>query len=202
MKFPFSKLIMLLVVWVAFTPLAFAQNAQNTQGEKPAANSAVSEPMSDDDKLPFMHQEETQSSDTVSTGGLIFKTFGAMLVVVGLIFFGAWGLKKLGFAGTKAGAVSDAPELTIVSSVTVGNGRTISSVKFGNRILLVGSTPQSFTLLADGPDDIDGADAVFPLTASSATPRSVADMLADEDSFEKEFIKADNGLISLFGGRA
>jgi flagellar biogenesis protein FliO len=226
MKLPLlSKLILLLMTMAVLTLPAMAQNkqkaasntapAQNAQNSQKAASNTVAPaqpaqvaqatqttqagqagPMAEDEKITFMQQEEAHSTENVSTGGIIFKTLGAMLIVVGLIFFGAWGLKKFGF-GNKAGAQADTPELSVVSSVTVGSGRTISSVKFGNRILLVGSTPQSFTLLADGAD---GADEENFYTAS---PRSVAELLAAEESFEDELAKADAGLISLFqGGRS
>lgn len=226
MKLPLlSKLILLLMTMAVLTLPAPAQNAQNKQKtasntapaqntQKAASNTAPAQaaqaaqtaqadqagPMAEDEKITFMQQEEAHSTENVSTGGIIFKTLGAMLIVVGLIFFGAWGLKKFGF-GNKAGAQADAPELSVVSSVTVGSGRTISSVKFGNRILLVGSTPQSFTLLADGADGTpDGSDEENFYTAS---PRSVAELLAAEESFEDELAKADAGLISLFqGGRS
>jgi flagellar biogenesis protein FliO len=193
MKTLILKLTMLLAVSAAFTPLAFSQSAPGTADNLPNSNSN-SEAMAADEKLPFMQQEESRDPGSVSTGGIIFKTLGAMLIVIGIIFFGAWGLKKFGFGGLRPGANADAPELSIVSSVTVGNGRTISSIKFGNRILLVGSTPQSFTLLADGADEEPFA---------PASPRSVAELLAAEDSFEDELARADAGLISLFqGGRA
>ncbi len=187
--------MMLLVTSAVFTPLAFSQSADPARPADTAAPNANSEAAAADEKLPFMQQaEESRDPGSVSTGGLIFKTVGAMLIVIGIIFFGAWGLKKFGFGGLRSGANADAPELSIVSSVTVGNGRTISSVKFGNRILLVGSTPQSFTLLADGADE-------EPLI--TANPRSVAELLAAEDSFEDELARADAGLISLFqGGRS
>jgi flagellar biogenesis protein FliO len=192
MKLFIAKLIVLSAIMVAFTPFAIAQAATENA---PADNSPQT--AASDDRLSFMpHEEAKESADSVSTGGIILKTFGAMLIIVGLIFFAAWGLKKFGF-GNKSNAHADAPELTIVSTVTVGSGRTISSIKFGSRVLLVGSTPQSFTLLADGPDD--NYDGAFP-AAASIGPRSVAEMLEAEESFDKEFAKADAGLISLFNG--
>ena len=110
-----------------------------------------------------------------------------MLLIVGLIFFGAWGLKKLGFGNSKAKSVEDAPDLDdSYHSVSLGSGRTISTVRFGERILLVGSTAQSFTLLADESDKE---------TSGNSKPRSVAEMLAEEnDSFEDEFARAETNL--------
>ncbi len=191
MKF-ISKIILLLTVWMVFTPFVMAQTAAENAPAESSTQSAAT-----DDRLPFMpHEEARESADSVGTGGIIIKTFGAMLIIVGLIFFAAWGLKKFGF-GNKSAANADAPELTIVSTVTVGSGRTISSIKFGSRVLLVGSTPQSFTLLADGPDDnYDGSFSA----ATPIGPRSVAEMLEAEESFDKELARADAGLISLFGG--
>jgi flagellar biogenesis protein FliO len=178
-------------------PAEQTQTAQSAESAPAAQTSA--ETMGDDDRLPFMHQEDGEhaavpsSSESVSTGGIILKTFGAMLIIVGLIFFGAWGLKKFGY-GPKSSKESDAPELSVISSITVGSGRTISTVKFGSRVLLVGSTAQSFTLLADGADD-----EPFPFVGANA-PRSVTEMLEAEMSFDQELTRADAGLISLFGG--
>jgi flagellar biogenesis protein FliO len=187
MKF-FLNIMMLFLLSTVLAPFAFAQSA-------PAESGAPAAATHDDERLPFMqHENAPESTDSVSTGGIILKTFGAMLIIVGLIFFVAWGLKKFGY-GNKASSKADAPELAIVSTVTVGSGRTISSIKFGNRVLLVGSTPQSFTLLADGADAFDGEP--YPVQ-----PRSVAEMLEAEESFAQEFAKADANMVSLFGGRS
>ena len=127
----------------------------------------------------------------------MLKTLGTLLFVVGLIFFGAWGAKKLGFGNAKTNVAEDA-QLTILSSVNLGNGRTISTVRFGDRVLVVGSTPQSFTLLAE--EEASGAAAA---KISFENSRSVAEMLAEEaeeenlfsgenDSFAREFERAQS----------
>jgi flagellar biogenesis protein FliO len=187
--FLISKLMMLMLIGVVSTPLALSQT--QTAPDDPAASTAT-ETAPADDRLPFMQHEEGRETGSASTSGIILKTFGALLIIVGLIFFAAWGLKKLGY-GPKSSSKPDAPELAIISTVTVGSGRTISTIKFGTRTLLVGSTPQSFTLLADGADD-----EPFSISSPATNPRSVAEMLEAEESFEKEFAKADAELI--FGG--
>jgi flagellar biogenesis protein FliO len=66
-----------------------------------------------------------------------------------------------------------------LSSVTLGANRTLSVVRFGEKTLLVGSTAQSIALLAT--EDSAGG------RTDQAVPRSVAEMLADDDedfSFE------------------
>ena len=111
-----------------------------------------------------------------------------MLLIGGLIFFGAWGAKKLGFGNSNSNGLPGDLDLAILSSVSLGNGRTISTVRFGERVLVVGSTPQSFTLLAE---DVSGE------KVSQRTSRSVAEMLAEEnDSFGDEFERAQTELNS------
>ncbi|HEX3101066.1 MAG TPA: flagellar biosynthetic protein FliO, partial [Pyrinomonadaceae bacterium] len=132
--------------------------------------------------LPFMQSGETPESQEPSSGGLLLKTLGAMLLVVGLIFAGAWVAKKAGFGGSKSNGLPDELGLAILSSVSLGNGRTISTVRFGERVLLVGLTSQTFTLLAEEKPDKE---------LSIHNSRSVAEMLAEEtDAFGQEFDNA------------
>lgn len=147
-----------------------------------AANTPAAEPLGEDERLPFMQNAENPDAQGPGSGGLLLKTLGAMLLIVGLIFFGAWVAKKVGFGGTKSSGADDDLGLAVLSSVTLGSGRTISTVRFGERILLVGSTTQAFTLLAE-----ESTAKEF----SVQTSRSVAEMLADEsNSFEDEFEQA------------
>jgi flagellar biogenesis protein FliO len=177
MKRIFSKLLILPLILAWFAPICFAQNA-NT--EAPANQSA--EVLGENERLPFMHTEENPQSQEPSSGGLLLKTLGAMLLIVGLIFFGAWTAKKLGLGGMKSNNSPDEFDLTVLSSLSIGKDRTISIVRFGERVLVVGSTPQSFTLLAE---ESSGE------KVSIQNSRSVAEMLAEEnDSFADEFEQA------------
>lgn len=131
-----------------------------------------------DDRLPFMQSEQTAIAPAEpSNAGLMLKSFGAMFLIVGLIFFSAWGLKKFGFGKFSKNDSSDAHALSIVSSLSIGTNCSLSVVQFGQRTLLVGSTPQSFTLLADETNEPE---------FSAANSRSVAEMLAEETSFADE----------------
>lgn len=175
---------------MALAGSSFAQNSNTSAAAAPAP--AQTEVISENDHLPFMHTEETAAAQEPTSGGLLLKTFGSMLLIVGLIFFGAWGAKKLGFGGTKGNAADGDIDLAVLSSVSLGNNRTISTVRFGERVLVIGSTPQSFTLLAEE-------------TPGERMPpenrRSVAEMLAEEeDLFETEFQRASFELRE--GGQA
>lgn len=183
--------ILMLLAFCAFSATAmFAQsNAPKTYHQP----SATAEPLGENESIPFMREQEQEiQASGVSTGGLLVKTFGAMLLIVGLIFFGAWGLKKAGFNPLKKNTETDAPDLAVLSSVSLGTNRTLSVVKFGERVLLVGSTAQSFTLLAD-KSEIEAEDSASVIN----NPRSVGEMLAEEalanktqEDFRKDFIEA------------
>lgn len=194
MKFVFpAKFLSLLLALLLLAPIGFAQSA-NTK-EPVNQNNITTE----NDRLPFMQTEQTAETQEPGTGSLLLKTLGAMLLVVGLIFAGAWSLKKFGFGNIKPNASQDVPDLTILSSVSLGSGRTISTVKFGERVLLVGSTAQSFTLLADEIGEEPSAEKDV-----RTSPRSVADLLSEESlSFEKELETAQNkfNFLGDNGGR-
>ncbi len=141
------------------------------------------EVLKENEGLPFMQKKTTPALKQTSSGGYLLKTLGATFLILGLIFFGAWGLKKLGLGNFKTNDDDSAPDLTILSSVSPGSGRTLSVVRFGERTLLVGSTAQSFTLLADESDENPPFEG---------NPRSVAEMLAEDNaSFDDELKQAE-----------
>jgi flagellar biogenesis protein FliO len=67
-----------------------------------------------------------------------------------------------------------------MSSVSLGDKRSLAVVRFGSRVLLVGSTPQSVTLIAEQASEGEAAGRTDE--ADDGPPfRSVADFLADEN---------------------
>ncbi len=139
--------------------------------------------MGDDDRLPFMQQEAEAPPQDVGSGKLIIKAVGALALVIALLFVGSWTLRKLGF-GNKKAAASDEVELAVVSSIAMGSGRTISTIQFGDRVLLVGATSGSFTLLAEH----SRSDSEW-----ERPHRSVADLLADgTQGFEDALAAAED----------
>ncbi len=173
-----------IAVFIAILVFAFAVFAQESTPSAPTSSSA--DVLAEDERLPFMLNEESAAPQEPSSTGLVLKSIGALMLVIGLLFFGTWTLKKLGFGGQKAKGDPDAIALSLLSTLTIGNGRTISTVQFGERVLLVGVTPQSFTLLAED----------MPMTdRSEENHRSVAEMLAEEGhSFDDEFEIANRKL--------
>lgn len=178
-----AKIFLVLLISFSFVQINFAQeppakkSAQN-QTERAEENS---------DRLPFMQNRTQKKYEPPSTGSLLLKTLGAMILIVGLIFAGAWVLKKLGYGAIKSLDSEDTPALAILSKVSTGNGQTLSIVKFGERTLLIGSTQNSFDLLAEENE-------------THQEPRSVAEMLADEEiSFQKQLENAQENLAISVG---
>jgi flagellar biogenesis protein FliO len=189
------KIRLIFPILLALALLTALPSLCPAQEQKPApAPQASVEPLGENDPILFMRSEQTAATEEPSSVGLLLKTFGAMAFIVGLIFVGAWGAKKLGY-GNKKTASADGAQLSVITSVSLGNGRTVSTIQFGPRVLLVGSTPQSFTLLAEE----DGSDI-----PEQPVPRSVGELLAeDRPAFRSELNQAESRLNSFIpGGRA
>jgi len=176
MRIDFYKvLLILLLIIPAFAIICHAQTPPSNEPQQ-------TEIMGEDDRLPFMHQDKTREAEETSSGGLLLKTLGAMLLIVSLIFGGTWGARKLGFGISQKTLDSDEMNLAVLTSVSLGNGQKISTVRFGEKILLIGSTAQNLTLLAEETG----------IHENSLIPtRSVAELLDEESAmFENEFEKA------------
>jgi flagellar biosynthetic protein FliO len=141
----------------------------------------VASPPPADDRLPFMASEEVEAhGQPPSTMGLLVRTLGALLLIVGLIVAAAWGVKR--FGGARFGTpLENAPPLAVLNSLSLGERRSLTIVRFGDRTLLLGSTAHTVTLLAEAETEDFGP-----------RPRSVADILDDGNSttFSQELFSA------------
>ena len=183
--------ILLWLVFAAFQPIAAQNSPENAAAEKTAQRAA--QPMGEDERIGFMVERETAANTTApSAGGLIVRTIGAMCLIVGLIFGVAWGLKKFGVVQFGK-QTEDSPDLAVLSSVSLGANRTLSIVRFGERTLLIGSTPQSVSVLAT---ETSGEQQI--------TPRSVADLLAGDGdvSFDDELADTQSRLRNFEAERS
>jgi flagellar biosynthetic protein FliO len=155
---------------VAPSPTPSSEQVSNSVSPTTAASGENS------DSLPFMKDSESETHQAPSAAGMLLRTLGALLLIVGLVVAGAWVMKRFG-GGRFGKAIEDAPELAVINSVGLGEKRSLAVVRFGERTLLIGSTPQSISLLAE---------------TQAKTPEtnllSVADMLekTPSDSFEEE----------------
>jgi flagellar biosynthetic protein FliO len=161
-------------------PAEVATPVASPPAETPAATAQPA-----DDRLPFMTSNERDSHEQPSSAaGLLLRTLGALLLIVGLIVAAAWGMKR--FGGARFGTPQeDAPPLAVLNSLSLGERRSLTIVRFGDRTLLLGSTAHSVTLLAEAESDD------FPPRA-----RSVADILNEDKpmAFANELFSATEQL--------
>ena len=173
------KLLALMLLMVAASPV-WSQKQQpspsatpEVKTEQPAVAPVTQASPVDEssDRLPFMAESSREEQQAApSTGGLMLRTLGALLLIVGLIVAAAWGMKR--FGGARFGkAVDDAPTLQVLNSVGLGDKRSIAVIRFGERTMLIGSTAQSITLLAEEQSP----------SFASALP-SVAEMLGETEA--------------------
>ena len=80
-------------------------------------------------------------------------------------------------------------DLAVISTISMGNGRSVVALRFGDKTLLVGSTAESFTLLSEYREASPPG-----FTAG----HSVADLLARDDAdFDRELRFAERQLEKL-----
>lgn len=188
------------LLWISCNFVVVAQpGATAAASVSPSPQSARQE-QPGDDRLPFMASERTRERELTgaeqpSVAGLLLRTFGALLLIVGLILAGAWWVRRYGGARFGQGR-QDAPALEILSTVSLGERRSLSVVRFGHATLLIGATAQGITLLATRPNEETLAEEVTHTPARV----SVADLLSREETrteFEQELAQAELRTVNL-----
>ncbi len=138
------------------------------------------------ESLPFKLNDRAElASETPSAGGMLLRTFGVLLLILGFIAAAGWGLRYFGLINFGK-QHSEAAGLKVLDTVALGERRTLTLVKFGERTLLIGSTPQGLTLLAEQTDDPEPPGNYVP------TMRTVTDLLEVNapPQFEQELARA------------
>lgn len=194
---------------VPVEPPAAAQSASPSpataapETSKPAAPATAPAATPDDDRLPFMRGPERGAEPAPpSAVGMLARTFGALLLVIGLLIGGTWCLRRI--KGSPFAAGRDDARLTVIKTISIGERRSLTLVRFGERTLLLGSTQQSVTLLASDDDE-----DLSNWSASGPAFRSVADVLAAGDdepaaqpvSFANEMDRVNEWREVVEGGR-
>lgn len=175
------------IILICLLIFPFMAIAAQDSAPQPQTSPSV-EAMGENDRITFLQSDRPADTGDPSSGTLLLKTIGAMAVIIGLIFTGSWAVRKYGLPGMQRSISGSEPDLKVLSTVSLGSGRSISTIRFGDRVLVVGSTAQEFTLLAEQTLAID---------ESIDRSRSVADMLADDEvSFDVEFERAQDHMDS------
>jgi flagellar biosynthetic protein FliO len=169
------------------TPLPTSSPAAEVKTETvapPLSSLPVAEAKSPGTPLPFQLNEQA-TSEAPSISGLLARTFGALLLIIGLIAAAGWGLRYFGIVNFGKPA-ADTAGLKVLNTVSLGDRRSLNVVKFGERTLLIGSTTQGLTLLAEQNDEPEALGAYMP------TVRTVTDLLDVEPMprFDEELTRA------------
>lgn len=160
---------LVLLGWLCLAASFPALVAAQARPAEPARSTGAA-PV-DYERLPFMKHDDTAADTTApSAGGLLLRTLGALLLVLSLLVAATWALRRWGGNAFNA-QLNAETELAVVATLPLGERRTVSAVRFGDQLLLLGATPQSITLLAAQER---------PLRPVPPRMRSVAELLADE----------------------
>jgi flagellar biosynthetic protein FliO len=163
--------------------LAASPTAAPAAAEAPITPEAPAATPARSDRPAFLADTRNDTeTGAPSAAGLLLRTLGALLLIIGLIVAAAGGLRRVG--GARFGAPrADAPELAVLATVALGDRRALAVVRFGQRTLLLGSTAQQITLLATEDSDAQ---------ASAPPFRSVAEMLREDQtpSFDQALERA------------
>jgi flagellar biosynthetic protein FliO len=106
-----------------------------------------------EERLPFKLNDRAElASEAPSASGMLLRTFGVLLLILGFIAAAGWGLRYFGLINFGK-PQSEVAGLKVLDTVPLGERRTLTLVQFGERTLLIGATPQGLTLLAEQTDD-------------------------------------------------
>jgi flagellar biosynthetic protein FliO len=158
----FLAVATLFVVCGVFSPHVSggAQVVQaRTVSERAAALAQAN--VEEDDTIPFMKREAERAKFASGDGFALGRALGALLLVLGLLAFGVFLVKRFGPNRTPAQSAPVA--VAVLKSVPLGDRRALLVVHFAGKNLLLGSTPHGISLL-DSDDDL----------APAAAPTSVA----------------------------
>ncbi|MBL8202786.1 MAG: flagellar biosynthetic protein FliO [Blastocatellia bacterium] len=170
-----------------------SSNDKNAKESKPEVKASPPPPLASvpeaktkEEVLPFKLNERAElATETPSASGMLLRTFGALLLIIGFIAAAGWGLRYFGLInfGKQQG---EAAGLKVMDTVQLGDRRTLTIVRFGERTLLIGSTPQGLTLLAEQADEVEVPNNFMPPV------RTVTDLLDvnGQPQFEQELARA------------
>ncbi len=146
-----------------------------------------------DQDISEINWEEESTNSTQSTNlnedpngvVILFKMFGSLALVLSLLLFIAWLLRRFLPNNQMGTGRSDA--IRIVSTKMLGNRRSLMLVRVRGQSLLLGVTPQSITTLTT-IDEIEGEWA-----QSADTPKETP---ADKDAFQQHLGKFVNETLA------
>jgi flagellar biosynthetic protein FliO len=151
---------LLIVVSTAFSP-HLAGGFQTIQARELHARATLlaQANVDEDDSIPFMKRESEKSKIGSGDGHALGRTLGALLLVLGLLAFGVFLVKR--FGPNRSPVQNATVSVAVLKSVPLGERRSLLVVRFAGKNLLLGSTPHGISLL-DSDDDLAPKDSAAP----------------------------------------
>lgn len=122
------------------------------------------------------------SRSPAATSSSWLRSIGSLVAVVAVILFLAWGAKSLTRGGPLAGRAKRSGVIEIISRTALSPRQSLCLVRVGQRMVLVGVTPESLRTL----DVIPDADAVAALAGEAAADGSADAKRAFRANLERE----------------
>ena len=167
-------------------PPAASQPATETKAEPKSAGTQASgtgtEAKSEASALPFKLNERSESlPPTPSLTSLLLRTFGALLFIVGLIAAVGWALRYFGIVSFGK-AQNETAGLKVLNTLPLGERRSLLTIRFGDRTLLIGATPQGLSLLAEQHEEVGIPGNYLPMPGM----QTVTDLLGNKPGYKFE----------------
>lgn len=110
----------------------------------PKENQLSEQKETDEDPLPFIEKEK--KTQELNSFGLLLRTVGALILILGLLILVVWVMRQM--SSYRSGASDTKTSLVILSTLSIGDKQSVTAIRFGNRILLLGATNNSINILA------------------------------------------------------
>jgi len=111
----------------------------------------------------------TMALPAVDTGSTILVTLGYLCLLLGVIFFAYWLMKKLGLKGMGVRSFRNGPQL--LSRLMLGNRQSVAVVRYRDKDLVIGVTEERISLLKEFDADESDVEAAEPKSFASLLKR-------------------------------
>ncbi len=138
------------------------------------------------DPMSYSAERDSLAREEVSPVFVVFRIIGSLALLSVLVVGVVWGLRKTGFASQVASVQEGSLEL--LQDLQTGAGNSLVLVRFDKKVLLLGQTGSSITLL----ETVEG-DTATGLIAESAGGRSVGTFKANLNKYVTSLQKGNKG---------
>ncbi len=141
-----------------------------------AQDSFSMDKLNDEIRDPLSYSTEDTGAKPVSPIFLVFRIIGSLALLTALVFAVVLGIKKSGIL--EPVALKPESSLELLDELVTGSGNSVVLVRFEERVLVLGQTGSSMTVL----ETVDGTDAQT-LIAKSAGGKSVGSFRANLNKY-------------------